>query len=310
MNNSMPYKLDKIPVLHGLAEFLEFKTAYPDFYLCPYVADKTAESWNVSTSRVYMNQVLSDFLYVPVNINKDDTEGLRTFFVEVAEDRQIAAVNITQPHKSSPVIKELFLDNNNSDKNVDTLIRDTSGILKPFDLNAPSFVDWYKDEVGDFTDKTVVMVGVGGVGEPIAKAIARDLSKRLILVDPIDKSYLLERLGGGLESTFAYSLDDVTIEANQDIVLINASGKEGVDDTTGILKCIQKHVNSANILVDIRPHLNIDIVQQARDLGWRAFTGHGMNARNDYTLLLGIAEYMGVDVEPFELFQKKVAAAS
>lgn len=310
MNDNMPFDVNKIPVCKGLAEFSTFIADYPDYYFCPYVADKTAESWGVSTSRVYMNQVLPGFLYVPVNFTKDDTQGLNDFFNRVIEDKQIAAVNITQPHKSSPVIKQLFLGDQNSTKNVDTLIRNKSGKLQPFDLNAPSFVGWYKDEVGQFTDKTVILVGVGGVGEPMAKAIAKDSPKRLILVDPNDKTYLLEQMGNSFDGSYVSSVIELQIEEDENVILINASGKEGVGDTTGIFEFLQNHTIEGNIFVDIRPHLDIDIVEQANKLGWRAFTGHGMNARNDYTLLLGIAEYMGARAESFKSFQEKVAAAS
>ena len=43
---------------------------YKDLYICLYIADKTEEAWDISTSRVYMNQVNSKFMYLPVNIKK------------------------------------------------------------------------------------------------------------------------------------------------------------------------------------------------------------------------------------------------
>jgi hypothetical protein len=44
---------------------------------------------------------------------------------------------------------------------------------------------------------------------------------------------------------------------------------------------------------------------------WRAYTGNGMNARNDYTLLQDIAERLEIKVIiSFESFSKLVADAS
>jgi hypothetical protein len=63
--------------------------------------------------------------------------------------------------------------------------------------------------------------------------------------------------------------------------------------------------------VDIRPHLDIDIVKEAMRRGWNAQTGHGMNARNDYVLLQGIARQIPDATPPsFEEFQRLVAMAS
>lgn len=310
MANEMPYERSKIPVSNGLSEFEAFVANYPNFTFCPYIADKTEEGWNVSTSRTYMNQVLPRFLYVPVNIPKDDVEGLNEFFSAVKDNTRIAAINITQPHKSSPVVRRIFLGDENTDQNVDTLIRDESGELLPFDLNAPSFVSWYKDEVGQFTGKDVVLVGVGGVGEPMAKAIAKELPRSLILVDPNDKTQLAERLQGQSEVTYRAAINEVAGNFDSGVVLINAAGKEGAGDSTGIDDFLQGQARAGNVFVDIRPHLDIEVVERAKQLGWQSFTGYGMNARNDYTLLSGIADYMSVEPEPFADFQAQVASAS
>lgn len=306
----MPFERSKIPVCHGLHEFQAFINKYPDFTFCPYVADKTAEGWEVSTSRTYMNQVLPLFLYVPVNITRDDVEGLNEFFHAVKDDDRIAAVNITQPHKSNPVVRRVFLGDENTDQNVDTLIRNESGELLPLDLNAPSFVSWYKDEVGQFAGKDVVIVGVGGVGEPMAKAIAKEMPHRLILVDPNDKTQLAQQLQGQIEVSYEATIGEVAPKFDNGVVLINASGKEGFDDSTGIDEFLQIQLHTGNVFVDIRPHLEIEIVERAKQLGWHSLTGYGMNARNDYILLSGIAEYMGVKPEPFTDFQAQVARAS
>jgi shikimate 5-dehydrogenase len=310
-NPELPYQRDKIPVSSGLDEFRAFVEQYPDFSVCPYVADKTDEGWNSSTSRAYMNQVLPKFLYVPVNVPKDDTQGLSDFFEAIRDDRRVPAVNITQPHKSSPVLRRIFLGDEASQDNVDTLIRTTDGELKPYDLNAPAFVGWYTDEVGSFTGKTVVLVGVGGVGEPMAKAIAKQSPSRLVLVDPNSKAELAGQLGQELPVSYSPTIGDVAEdELSGELVLINAAGKEGATDSSGVLELLTRFNNRQNVFVDIRPQLDIEVVESAKQLGWQSFTGYGMNARNDYTLLSGIAEYLGVEPLSFAEFQSLVAKAS
>jgi hypothetical protein len=158
MNENMPFQHSKIPVSNGLEGFIEFAGQYPEFSFCPYIADKDPAQRDVSTSRAYMNQVLPNFLYVPVKFPKGDEQQLASFFEHVAQQPNIPAVNITQPHKSNPVLRRMFLGDEHTDANVDTLIRDESGRLVPYDLNAAAFVGWYLDEVGGFEGKNVVLI--------------------------------------------------------------------------------------------------------------------------------------------------------
>jgi shikimate 5-dehydrogenase len=312
-NIEYPFNHNKIPVASGLEGFASFIEDYPDFNFCPYVAEKDDEGWDKSTSRAYMNQVLPNFLYVPVNIGKDDFEALRRFFDFVQGRQDILAVNITQPHKSSPILRELYLGDAVSESNVDTLIRNDSGSLEAYDLNSTAFVEWYKADVGSFQDKPVVLVGVGGVGEPIAKKIAAEKPSSLLLVDVSDKSSLAALLAetSYTPTFFDASLDDL-IESGmlEGTIVINAAGKEGATNESELWKLIHRNIISGTF-VDVRPHLNIEIVEEARRYGWDAHTGHGMNARNDYVLLQGIARQIPHSNPPlFEEFQRLVARAS
>lgn len=309
----LPYLHDKIPVADGVEGFSSFIERYPDFTFCPYVAEKDAEGWDKSTSRAYMNRVLPSFLYVPVNITRGDTAALRSFFEFVHDRRDIPAVNITQPHKSSPVLRELYLGDMASEANVDTLIRSDEGRLEPYDLNSTAFVEWYKDEVGPFSDRAVILVGVGGVGEPIAKKIAGEKPSSLLLVDVVDKANFAAQLSAAsqmptaFESSLRHTLDAGLPDG---VIVINAAGKEGTTDESELWELIQRGVNNG-VFVDIRPHLDIEIVEEAKQKGWNAYTGHGMNARNDYVLLQGIARQISGATPPsFEDFQRLVAQAS
>lgn len=314
MNNpEYPFLYEKIPVANGVEGFEMFADQYPGFAFCPYVAEKDAEGWDKSTSRVYMNQVLPKFLYVPVNIPKGDLAELRAFFDAVQDRSDVPAVNITQPHKSSPVLRELYLQDAHSEANVDTLIRNDAGELEPYDLNSTAFVEWYKEDVGQFADKSVVLVGVGGVGEPIAKKIAAEHPSSLLLTDVADKHAFAAQLTEthGVAAMFEPSLERLLHNGlPTGAVVINAAGKEGATNDSDLRQLIQKGVNDG-VFVDIRPHLDIDIVEEAKQYGWNAHTGYGMNARNDYVLLQGISRQIP-DAQPpsFEEFQQLVARAS
>ena len=308
-----PFFHNKIPVADGLEGFEAFAEKYPEFTFCPYVADKDAEGWDKSTSRVYMNQVLPEFLYVPVNITGGDLDSLGDFFKSVQNRTDVPAVNITQPHKSSSVLRELYLGGTESKANVDTLIRNDEGELEPYDLNSAAFVEWYKEDVGPFQDKPVILVGVGGVGEPIAKKLAAEKPSSLLLIDVANKSDFASQLTEttGVPTAFGSSLQ-ATLESELPggVIVINASGKEGATNESELWALIEKGARDG-IFVDVRPHLDIDIVQEAERHGWEAHTGHGMNARNDYVLLQGIARQIPDSTPPsFEEFQRLVAEAS
>jgi shikimate 5-dehydrogenase len=301
--SEMPFLKEIIPVCFGLDQFETFIDGYPGFCFCPYVADKDSVSWKTSTSRKYMNKVLPNFLYIPVNIEKGNQAQLRGFFERMNTLSSVVAVNITQPHKSNAVLTELYLKPSSSLQNIDTLIRSESGLLEPFDLNSVAFVEWYKNEVGSFKDREVVLVGAGGVGEPIAKRIAELQPSSLTIVDPSDKRDLLSSLKG--ENTYLSSLDKYTSDS-KNLILINAAGKEGGTDPN-----LQSTLERCRgVFVDIRPHLLVDEVELAKQLGWEAYTGHGMNARNDYELLRGIAKNMHVSPPEYLRFEALVAAAS
>jgi len=308
-----PFFYDKIPVADGVQGFVSFAEKYPGFTFCPYVAEKDAEGWNKSTSRVYMNQVLPKFLYVPVNMAGGDLDSLDAFFKSIQNRIDVPAVNITQPHKSSPVLRELYLGDARSEANVDTLIRNNEGNLEPYDLNSTAFVEWYKTEVGSFANKPVVLVGAGGVGEPIAKKIVGEKPSSLLVVDIANKSELAAQLAetSKVKIIFESSLQRV-LESGLPVgtIVINAAGKEGAADESELWRLIQNGTIDGTF-VDIRPHLDIDIVEEAKRRGWAAHTGHGMNARNDYVLLQGIVRQIpGAIMPSFEVFQYLVAKAS
>ncbi len=189
------------------------------------------------------------------------------------------------------------------------MIKDHNKKIQLFDLNGPSFVSWFKDETGFLEGKIVVVFGVGGIGEPIARRINAGKLTELVLVDIVAKDKLKDELSKIGKVIFLRSLKDLEISGHKNIVFINCDGKEGTGDSF-VVEVLEKYGNEGNIFVDLKPYLDIDIVSQAKELGWKSFTGHGMNARNDYTLLTKIAEIIKATPPGFIEFKELVAKAS
>lgn len=301
--------MNKIAVTQSTTEIESLRERYPNSFTCLYLAYKSPEDWEKSTSRVYMNQISPDFVYIPVNIAKDDHQSLKSIYRLTRGDKRIIAINQTQPHKSNPILMELFHDRSNLPTNIDAIIKNESGELEPYDLNGPSFTNWFHDEVGNFKDKQVVLIGVGGVGEPIARKIVLDSPRELILVDPQNKQALADELSMTTYTSYRQP-DDLSLSSLGNLVIINAAGKEGLGIDSATSRIIETCTNKENIFIDLRPQLDIDVVNQARAIGWQAFTGYGMNARNDYTLLEKIAELTHIHIPDFTVFKELVRNAS
>ena len=105
------------------------------------------------------------------------------------------------------------------------------------------------------------------------------------------------------------NLSKVDFNTENKVILINCAGKEGGDEKE-VKNVLDKLKNMNNIFVDLRPQLDIEIVNIARQYGWDAYTGFGMNSRNDYVLLQKIQETTGINIPSFKEFAKLVANAS
>ena len=299
---------DKILVCDGLKELKAYLDKHKEVKICLYLAEKTKEAWDISTSRVYMNQIDKNFVYLPVNIKKGDMDSIREVYNIAEEDARIVAINQTQPHKSNAVQKEWFKGQRIPD-NVDALIKDKYNKLQCYNLNGPSFASWFEDEVRNFSGNKVIVFGVGGVGEPIARIIANSNLESMYLIDIYSKEDLAKELSKNTNVEYFNNLSKVDFNTNSKLILINCAGKEGGDDKE--LKTAIKQLKDMNhIFVDLRPQLNIEIVNVAKEYGWDAYTGFGMNSRNDYVLLQKIQELTGIKIPSFKEFEKLVASAS
>ena len=300
--------MEKILVCDGVKDLKTYLKNHRDIKICLYLAEKTKEAWDISTSRVYMNQIDNNFVYLPVNIKKEDWDSIREVYTLAKYDNRIIAINQTQPHKSNPVQKEWFLDQN-IPQNVDSLIKDKNNELQCYNLNGPSFTSWFEDEVTNFSGNKAVIFGVGGVGEPIARIIATKNPEKMYLVDIYSKEDIAKELSKSTCTEYFDNLSKVDFNTENKVILINCAGKEGGDEKE-VKNVLDKLKNMNNIFVDLRPQLDIEIVNIARQYGWDAYTGFGMNSRNDYVLLQKIQETTGINIPSFKEFAKLVANAS
>lgn len=308
MENNGDRLLDKILVCDGVKDLRAYLDTHKDVKICLYLAEKTKEAWDISTSRVYMNQIDKKFVYLPVNIKKGDIASIREVYNIAKTESQIVAINQTQPHKSNAVQKELFIGQK-IPQNVDSLIKDKNNKLQCYNLNGPSFANWFEDEVINFSKNKVIVFGVGGVGEPIARIIANKNIEKMYLIDMYSKEDLVKELSENTNVEYFNNLSQVDFNTNSKVILINCAGKEGGNDKE-LKTIIEQLKNMNNIFVDLRPQLDIEIVNVAKEYGWNAYTGFGMNSRNDYVLLQKIKEITGIKIPSFKDFEKLVASAS
>lgn len=298
---------NKIKVCNNIQEVKDFIKMNKEINICLYLAYKEPIEWEISTSRVYMNKIHKNLVYLPINIKKNDFESLKEIYDLSEQNNQIVAINQTQPHKSNSVLKEWFRNKTIPD-NVDSLIKDQNNKLTCYDLNGPSFTDWFTEDVSTLKNRSVILFGVGGVGEPIARRIAKEGINSLYLIDINSKDNLAKELSNNTKVTYLEKLNEICLE-NDSFIFINCTGKEGGNDNSAV-EFLQKYKNMNNIFVDLRPQINIEIVNLAKNLGWDAYTGFGMNARNDYTLLKKISELINIKIPSFEEFKKLVEEAS
>ena len=294
-------KIKEIKVCTTIDEIKEFLKNNVKSKFCLYLADKTDEQWAESTSRIYMNEINDKIIYLPVNVKKNDYEMLLSIYKLCEQFPQIVCINHTHPHKSNVVLKK-WLGVSAKQFNADVVFRNGNN-FEPMDCNGPAFMNFYKYNIGEFENKNVIILGVGGSGEVIARQIANENPKQLYLVDIVDKNWLVEELKNLVQVKFEKYLKDIALE-NKDIVLINCSGKEG-NDSLYLDDFLKKFSNSNNIFVDIRVHLTQPVIL-AKSLNWKAFTGFGMNYINGYTIFSKLCSYANVCPPSLDYFKNLV----
>lgn len=296
-----------MPIMHSVEAVERYLRTHGDRKAILYLAHKDRAGWDRSTSRVYMNRISPKLVYLPVDITKKDLPSLRDLYALTKRSPQVIAINQTQPHKSNPVVKLLFR-HTTSLTNIDTIIK-RRGILVPYSLNATAFLSWYANDVGSLRNTDIVIIGVGGTGEPIARQVCSHKPRKLFLIDPIDKQRLAVELSSKIAASYHRTATDAVLKKiDGKPVIINASGKEGAESNSSIHKILRS--KSKGTFVDLRPQLKLALVESAKKLGWKAYTGFGMNVRNDYTFLKQATAGTNIHLPSLSRFTTLVKKAS
>lgn len=99
---------DKILVCDGLKELKAYLDKHKEVKICLYLAEKTKEAWDISTSRVYMNQIDKNFVYLPVNIKKGDMDSIREVY-NIAEEDGLISLLLFFENVSIPSFTAIYL---------------------------------------------------------------------------------------------------------------------------------------------------------------------------------------------------------
>ncbi len=297
----------KIKVCSNLEEVERFLQQNNDLKICFYLADKTIEDWEISTSRIYMNKINEKFVYLPINIKKGDRQSIKLLYELAEKNDKIVAINQTHPHKSNAVLQEKFAKQS-MPTNVDALVKNKEKKLIGYNFNGPAFVQWFEEKITTLENKTIIIFGVGGAGEAIVREIATKGVETIYLIDINSKETLCKQISNKAKVYYFNQLSKINFPSKE-FILINCAGKEGAKDKE-MKEIVKKFKNRNNTIIDIRAQLKIALIEEAKKFDWKAYTGFEMNCRNDYALLRKINEIMNINIPNFTEFVKLVEEAS
>lgn len=268
-------------------------------HFCLYVAAKTPRGWELSGSRISVHRALEaagvDCVYLAVHIDAGDEGGLSELCVVSQQyGERLAGFNTSQPHKANGVVRQKFGGGANTE-HFDAVTRDEHGRFKLRDLNGPSFVGWYEDEVGNFNGRRVVVVGGGGAGGSIARAIAHRGPAHITVVDPMPKHALVASLREiAADATVEYLDCAPEVPLPPGSIVINAAGDVAAAPDSDLDGLLRRNRQSGGTFVDIRAKRTLANVTHAQEAyGWAGHTGIGMSRENDRELHDAVVMYLG-----------------
>jgi|GEM_PF-1483739 len=296
-------KANMIPVKYSACKLEQFVEEHHEYLIVPFMLYKDREEdLLLSTSSMHMNWLWPNLLYVPVNIKNNDSLQLRQVYEVALAHENVIFFNHTIPHKSNPVMQEMF-----GQEYGDYLCRVGSS-FKIADGNGQAFVrmtrELYKGEI-DFSQATVVIVGVGGAGGLAAKAIIKEQPKRLILADIRDVSEFAKELG----AEFYQGIEKIPDLAQEKLVIIDATAhfEDGIQRGVA-LDLVEKYDDEGNVFIDYNMNTQIGAYDYLKS---SAGVGREYVAVTNYIMVLEIiktAASAGITLPPVtnEVFQQKV----
>lgn len=295
-----PFRNRLVPVARSVKDILSMLERYRRYSFCLYLAEKTPSQWRSSTSRRYMNRFMRSCIYLPVNVSADDRRLLSSVYQLARKEPRIVGINHTAPHKNNAVLRRIFRLSRNVAV-IDVVVRSRAKVFRPLQLNGPSFIRWY-EEVGSLRGRKVLVLGYGGAGEPIARAIALQRPSSIAVMEK--RSGVIPRNLSGISVIHLYNFAE--LPAGDWDVVVNATGTVPM----GLQTLLSQLSRRGRVFIDLRPNARVAIVTTARKMGWRAFTGVGMNIENDYELFRSLARVVSETPVSYQLFEQEVRKVS
>jgi len=248
-----------IPVMNSAEQLEEFIKDHEEYLIVPFLFGRDDRELLLSTSRIHMNWIWPNVLYVPVNIEEDDNGSLKKIYELANRYPNIIFYNHSWPHKSNSVMQELF-EGELGNKNGDYVTRQGEKFIIA-DGNGAALVEQVnKTPYGslDFSKIIVVIVGIGGTGKLAAqrfyeKGVKKDSAgnERLILVDTEDKKQFADEF----DAKFFLGIDELLADESvlnrlkgEHLIIIDATkeNKRKYDAE----KLAEKYQGNNNIFVD------------------------------------------------------------
>ena len=189
---------------------------------------------------------------------------------------------------------------------------DVAQLVEHFTRNEAAFFSWldscYPRQAR--RQATIVILGLGAVGEPLAQAFAREGAELVLIDRQIARAMALTRelRDRGCSARSLFGPDELCSLPSL-LLVVYAAGKEGSEfaELDRLFACRR---NRGDFFVDLRPQLQTQTVSDAAAAGWRAFCSEPMDAHSNYALAAQLARALERTSPDFPHFEQLVLAAS
>ena len=299
-----------IPVMDSAEQLEEFVKDHEEYLIVPFIFGRDYRELLLSTSRIHMNWIWPNVLYVPVNIKKGDTSELKKAYNLAFRYSNIIFFNHSTPHKSNPAMQELF-EGEFGNKHGDYITRCGEEFIIA-DGNGAALVEQAnKTPYGtlDFDKIFVVIVGIGGTGMLAAKRFyeegvrkAQDGNERLILVDTDDKRQFADEV----EAKFFLGIDELFRDENvlnrlngEHLIIVDATKEDEENRTYTAEKLAEKYQSNNNIFIDCNMYVKRRRYQNTLK-GYNVVVGQEFVETTNYIMtekIIEAANSIGVKLE-------------
>ena len=299
-----------IPVMNSADQLEEFIKNHEEYLIVPFIFGRDDRELLLSTSRIHMNWIWPNVLYVPVNIKKDDNAELEKVYKLANRYSNIIFFNHSTPHKSNSVMQELF-EGEFGNKYGDYVTRQGSEFIIA-DGNGAALVEQAnKTPYGslDFSKIIVVIVGIGGTGMLAAqrfyeKGVKKDSAgnERLILVDKEDKKQFADEI----EAKFFLGINELLADESvlnrlkgEHLIIIDATKEDEDNRKYDAEKLAEKYQGNNNIFVDCNMYVKRDYYESTLE-GFNIVVGREFVETTNYIMtekIIEAANSMGVKLE-------------